>query len=238
MLPLIPHIHMLNGMTAQHSQMVCSLCATLMIARSPASAIAVLQETGGRGPFSSLTLTVVIVKDVFTIVAFAVNIEVARALFAPGAMHLSLSALAQPLISVLAAIAIGSAASTGFTALFRTPLPGPRQMAFSLRAAAVVALAAATFQLASFFEAEPLLACATAGLLAANTLCASLASSTLSQCTASRQTYCIAKRAPATTPPQHAHALPRRCGTHMTRCRHDAHKSRTKPALGQPEASR
>lgn len=172
MLPLTPHIQMLSGMTPRHQQMVCSLCATLMVARSPASAIAVLQETAGRGPFSSLALTVVIVKDVLTIVAFSVNIEVARALFAPGALQLSVSELAQPLVSVLAAVAIGAAAAAGFAALFRSPLPGPRHMAFTTRAAAVVALAALTFQAASFFDAEPLLACAVAGLLASNSLCA------------------------------------------------------------------
>lgn len=172
LLPLTPHVHMLSGMTPQHQQMVCSLCATLMVARSPASAIAVLQETAGRGPFSSLALTVVIVKDVLTIVAFAVNIEVARALFAPGALHLSVAELAQPLVSVLAAVAIGAAAAAGFAALFSSPLPGPRHMAFNACTAAVVALAALTFQAASFFDAEPLLACTVAGLLASNSLCA------------------------------------------------------------------
>lgn len=172
MLPLTPYIPMLTDMAPHHRQMVCSLCATLMVARSPASAIAVLQESGGRGTFSTLSLTVVIVKDVLTIVAFAVNIEVARALFAPGATQLSAAALAQPLVSVLAAIAIGAAAAALFTSLFRAALPGPRHLAFTGRTIAVVALASATFQAASFLEAEPLLACAVAGLLAANTLCA------------------------------------------------------------------
>ena len=37
--------------------------------------IAVLKETGGRGPYSSLVMAVVIVKDVVVFVCFAVNIE-------------------------------------------------------------------------------------------------------------------------------------------------------------------
>lgn len=38
--------------------------------------IAVLKETGGRGPYSSLVMAVVIVKDVVVFICFAVNIEV------------------------------------------------------------------------------------------------------------------------------------------------------------------
>ena len=39
--------------------------------------MAVLKETDGRGPFSSLTMAVVIVKDVVVFVCFAINIEMA-----------------------------------------------------------------------------------------------------------------------------------------------------------------
>jgi Kef-type K+ transport system membrane component KefB len=58
--------------------MAASLAATLAGARSPASAIAVLRETQGKGPFCSLALAVVVVKDILVFVAFAVNIEVAK----------------------------------------------------------------------------------------------------------------------------------------------------------------
>ena len=40
--------------------------------------MAVLKETDGRGPFSSLTMAVVIVKDVVVFVCFAINIEMAH----------------------------------------------------------------------------------------------------------------------------------------------------------------
>lgn len=39
--------------------------------------MAVLKETDGRGPFASLTMAVVIVKDVIVFTCFAVNIEMA-----------------------------------------------------------------------------------------------------------------------------------------------------------------
>lgn len=41
--------------------------------------IAVLRETEGQGPFCSLVLAVVVVKDVVVFVAFATNLEVASA---------------------------------------------------------------------------------------------------------------------------------------------------------------
>jgi hypothetical protein len=40
--------------------------------------IAVLKETDGRGPYSSLIMGVVIVKDVLVFACFAVNIETSR----------------------------------------------------------------------------------------------------------------------------------------------------------------
>lgn len=59
---LLPYMHATAGMTPSQLLAFCSLAGTLMVARSPASAIAVLQETGGKGSFCSLVLAVVIVK--------------------------------------------------------------------------------------------------------------------------------------------------------------------------------
>ena len=41
--------------------------------------MAVLKETEGRGPFASLIMAVVIVKDVVVFICFAINIEMADA---------------------------------------------------------------------------------------------------------------------------------------------------------------
>ena len=48
-----------------------------------------LKETGGRGPYSSLVMAVVIVKDVVVFICFAVNIEVSDVvrLFAEPHLH-------------------------------------------------------------------------------------------------------------------------------------------------------
>ena len=63
----------------RHVVAVGSLAATLSVARSPASAIAVLREMEGRGPFCSLVMSVTVVKDVLVVVMFAVNLELVAA---------------------------------------------------------------------------------------------------------------------------------------------------------------
>ena len=55
---------------------VASISSTLKYI--PVMQMAVLKETDGRGPFSSLTMAVVIVKDVVVFVCFAINIEMAN----------------------------------------------------------------------------------------------------------------------------------------------------------------
>ena len=167
----IPATH---DMTLHQRGAFCSLCATLMVARSPASAIAVLQETGGKGTFCSLVLAVVIVKDVLAIVAFSLNIEISRALFASGgSTTLTLSTLADPFVSIVVAAALGVAGSWAITTAARRAGPLLRQHAAVpyLKIGGVLALSTLVFEAASFFDAEPLLACAVAGLLATNTLC-------------------------------------------------------------------
>lgn len=167
MLGLAPYASFTSNMTPQQLYVVCSLCATLMIARSPASAIAVLQESGGKGPFCSLVLTVVIVKDVLTIVLFSVNIEVARVLFSPGNPHFSLLAFTKPLVSVLVAISLGAASSYVMNAGVHTA--GAFGKAPQVARMVVAVLGAfLTFEAAAQLDAEPLLACAISGLLSAN----------------------------------------------------------------------
>lgn len=65
----------LSHLSSSHVVAVASLAATLGVARSPASAIAVLREMDGRGPFCSLVMSVTVVKDVLVVVMFAMNLE-------------------------------------------------------------------------------------------------------------------------------------------------------------------
>lgn len=60
---------------------VASLIGTIMVARSPASAIAVVQESKAKGPFTNLTLGVTVVMDLVVIVLFSINVLILNAAF-------------------------------------------------------------------------------------------------------------------------------------------------------------
>ncbi len=59
---------------------IASLAAAILVARSPSSAIAIVNELRARGPFTQTVLGVTVVMDFVVIVLFAINIEMADAL--------------------------------------------------------------------------------------------------------------------------------------------------------------
>ena len=61
---------------------MASLTATLMMARSPASCLAVMRDVEAQGEFSSLVLAVTVVKDCLVLVLFSMNVEVVAGLLA------------------------------------------------------------------------------------------------------------------------------------------------------------
>ncbi|MCR9249672.1 MAG: cation:proton antiporter [bacterium] len=74
---LIPYMKDLNA-TAKVA--VAILTGTIFVARSPASAIAVVNELRARGPFTQTVMGVTVLKDFIVIVLFAVNLSVAKTL--------------------------------------------------------------------------------------------------------------------------------------------------------------
>ncbi|PNW82300.1 hypothetical protein CHLRE_06g278189v5 [Chlamydomonas reinhardtii] len=174
-------------MDAAHVAAVASLGATLMMARSPASAIAVLKEMEGKGPFSSLVMAVVVVKDVVVIISYAVNVELIRVAILPSAADRpQLLSMVLPVLSVALSISLGVCGGLVLAMLLRS-LPhvahtggaaagtagggaaaAAASNAFKLRQAVVLGVATLTFQLAHHFDAEPLLACVTMGLVLVN----------------------------------------------------------------------
>jgi len=59
---------------------IAALVAAILVARSPSSAIAIVNELRARGPFTQTVLGVTVVMDFVVIVLFAINIEIADAL--------------------------------------------------------------------------------------------------------------------------------------------------------------
>ena len=180
-------IAMLRGLSTWHAVAVGSLAGTLAIARSPASAIAVLHEMRGKGPFCSHVMAVTIVKDVLVVVAFALNMEavaLSGLAFHPydvaysaadgtaGGLGRSAArsafALMRPFAVVAASAECGVLAGVG---LFGPALKPARQrptLSRVLRPAYVLVIASGLYATSASCGLEALLICMLAGATAAN----------------------------------------------------------------------
>ena len=73
--PLLPF---LNALDADCRLSVATIVAAIMVARSPASAIAVIKEMRAKGPFTSTALGVTVLCDVYVLLAFTLTTSVAE----------------------------------------------------------------------------------------------------------------------------------------------------------------
>jgi len=74
------YIPFMSEMPATHRIGVSILFATIFVARSPSSAIAVINEMRANGPFTKTVMGVTVVKDVLVIILFAICLAIAKAL--------------------------------------------------------------------------------------------------------------------------------------------------------------
>ena len=72
---LANRVEFLSGLTKRHVVAVGSLLGTLSLARSPASALAVINECEASGPYCSHILSTTVLKDVIVVALFAINVE-------------------------------------------------------------------------------------------------------------------------------------------------------------------
>jgi Kef-type K+ transport system membrane component KefB len=79
--PLLPF---LDGRSMAEVMAVAALLGVLSVARSPASAIAIIHECRARGPFTETVLGVTVVVDVLVILLFAVVVSICQAAVVPG----------------------------------------------------------------------------------------------------------------------------------------------------------
>ncbi|MGB7338814.1 MAG: cation:proton antiporter [Phototrophicaceae bacterium] len=86
---------------------VSLLGATILLALSPASTIAVIQEVKAKGPFSKTVLSITVVMDVVIIVLFAVSVAFASAMIDGSPVTASFIAIL--VIDILIALAAGFA---------------------------------------------------------------------------------------------------------------------------------
>lgn len=102
-------IPFMKGMEVNGRTAVSLLAGAILLARSPSSAIAIVNELRAKGPFTQTILGVTMVTDVVVIVVFAVNAEVADALFTNLALNYAflLLLLAELLVSLLLGVSLG-----------------------------------------------------------------------------------------------------------------------------------
>ena len=77
---LADNISFMSTMTGAEKFAVAILIATIFVARSPASAIAVINEMRAKGPFTQTALGVTVLKDFLVILLFAICYSVAGAI--------------------------------------------------------------------------------------------------------------------------------------------------------------
>lgn len=78
-----------QGMSTVGRAAVALLAATILLARSPSSAIAIIRELRAKGPFTKTTMGVTVIADVAIILLFALNVQVADAIFTDVGFNLS-----------------------------------------------------------------------------------------------------------------------------------------------------
>ncbi len=86
---LADYIPFMQDMPATHRIAISALGGVILVARSPASAIAVMKELRAKGPFTQTALGVTVIMDAVVIALFAVNSSVADALLANVGFDLS-----------------------------------------------------------------------------------------------------------------------------------------------------
>ncbi|MFL5348222.1 MAG: cation:proton antiporter [Hyalangium sp.] len=81
---LKPFLPFMASMTLPQALAVSALVSTVVVSFSPTVTIAIVQETAARGPFTEFLMALVIIGDLFVMVAFAVAAGLTRASFGGG----------------------------------------------------------------------------------------------------------------------------------------------------------
>mmetsp|Transcript_8837 Transcript_8837/g.15189 ORF Transcript_8837/g.15189 Transcript_8837/m.15189 type:complete len:458 (+) Transcript_8837:312-1685(+) len=176
---LAEQVEFMRHMSTEQRLCVATMAGTIMVARSPATAIAVLKEVDGRGPFCSLTLNVVIMKDVVVIILFALNLEAIKFVekgldpLDEGSMYfIVLKAIFAPIFAVVCSMFLGVTWGLGLMPILRGARSNPKLPFFladaRVKCVALLLMATGCFFMAKFAGWEPLLACVIMGLYAAN----------------------------------------------------------------------
>jgi Trk K+ transport system NAD-binding subunit/Kef-type K+ transport system membrane component KefB len=165
-------IPFMQGMDTANKVAVSILMATIFVARSPASAIAVINEMRAKGPFVRVAMGVTVVKDFLVILLFAICLSISQALV--NGDPLSIRFLLMLIAELLASFGLGYLVGKILVLILRARMHQYLKTAFILAAGyGVYALYyfVKAYTIASFgkeFHLEPLLICIIGSFLVTN----------------------------------------------------------------------
>ncbi|MBK7895975.1 MAG: cation:proton antiporter [Candidatus Promineifilaceae bacterium] len=151
---------------------IALMAATIMVARSPSVAIALINELRARGPFTQLALGVTVISDVLVIVFFAVSADVTDAVLTGVPINLGLLLLLA--LELLLSVGVGLALSRGLLEVLN------RNWQMWVKTAVILAIGFGVFLLSSWLRdythdnfpieilLEPLLICMVASFIINN----------------------------------------------------------------------
>lgn len=151
---------------------VSLLVGAILVARSPSSAIAIVNELRAKGPFTQTVLGVTVIMDVIVILLFALNSEIADALLLN--LGFSVGFILLLLVELTLSLAIGFALGKFITWILSLRMSGRLKAGVILSAGYGIFLLTGRLRMATHqalpFELllEPLLICMVGGFIAAN----------------------------------------------------------------------
>jgi len=98
-------IPFMTGMTLSGKIAISMLAGTIAVARSPASAIAIINELRARGPFTQTSIGVTVVKDFVVVIFFAVIFTLSQSLIDPADFRIVY--IVQVLAELILAVGMG-----------------------------------------------------------------------------------------------------------------------------------
>jgi len=114
------YIPFMQGMNTESKIAVSILAGTIFVARSPASAMAVIHEMRAKGPFTQTAIGVTVLKDFLVVIVFAIAITIGEALLSGTSFNLIYISFL--IIDLVLAIVLGYVLSKilGFILSFQT----------------------------------------------------------------------------------------------------------------------
>lgn len=169
---LASYIPFMQEMPALAKTAVAILLATIFVARSPSSAMAVINEMRAKGPFTQMSIGVTVIKDVLVILLFAICFSVSRLLIS--GKDIDPTFLLILLAELLVAVGMGYVLDKLIRLVFSVRVHSfPKGIAVLILGYGVFYLNhwisdATTPWISNGFHFEPLLSCITASFLLTN----------------------------------------------------------------------